>query len=131
VIDLRFAVLEATREGAVTHFFDKTSYGALPHDEEPHYHYLAYRYGHDGDTLAYCRCHELCHHLVAEAFGSHSPVIYALAHGEKPSPMIAAAEEALAMTLHRYAMTGEPPMIEGVPWADLKARFLKLAKGLS
>lgn len=123
MIDLRFANLEYTTEGAVTHFPDGSSWGALPHDE-PHYHYLAYRYGHGGNTLAYCRFHELCHHLVCEAFGSHSLTLWALAHGEQPTPMIAAAEEALAHTLHRYAMTGEPPFIEGVDWDVLKHRLL-------
>jgi hypothetical protein len=131
VIDLRFAVLEATPQGAVTHFFDKTSYGALPHDEEPHYHAIAHRLGYEGDTLRYCREHELAHHLVAEEFNSHSPVLWALAHGETPSRMIAAAEEALAMALQRYARTNEHPLIDGVNWQALKARFLQLAKGLT
>lgn len=126
MIELRFASLELVPDGAVSHFRDGSKWGALPHDT-PHYHYLAYRYGHEGDTLAYCRTHELCHHLVAEGFGSHSLTLYALAQGEQPTPMIAAAEEALAMTLHRYAMTGEPPMIESLPWDELKARVLEHA----
>ena len=125
ILTLRFATLETTDTGAVTYFPDESSYGALPHDE-PHYHYLAYRYGHEGDTLAYCQAHELCHHLIAEAFNCHSPVLWALAHGEKTAPMIAAAEEALAMALHRYVMTAEVPLIEGVDWQGLKARFLGL-----
>jgi hypothetical protein len=124
-VKLRFASLEFTPEGAVTRFPDGSSWGALPHDEG-HYAYLAYRYGHDGDTLAYCQAHELAHHLICEAFGCHSPVLWALAHDEQPAPMIAAAEEALAHTLHRYAMTGEPALIEGVDWRALKARFLGL-----
>lgn len=123
MIELRFASIEWTPDGAVSRFPDGEAWGALPWDT-PHYHYLAYRYGHGGDTLAYCRTHELCHHLVAEAFNSHSPIIWALAHGEQPPRMIAAAEEALAMALHRYAMTGEPPMIEGLDWDALKARLL-------
>lgn len=122
---LRFSSLEFTPDGAVTHFGDGSSYGALPHDE-PHYHYLAYRYGHGGDALAYCRAHELCHHLISEAFGCHSPVLWALAHGETPAPLIAAAEEALVQTLHRFLMTEEPPLIEGVDWARLKRRFEEL-----
>ena len=125
MIQLRFSAIEFTPEGAVSRFGDGSSWGALPHDA-PHYHYLAYRYGHDGDTLAYCRAHELCHHLIAESFSCHSPVIWALAHGEQPTPLIAAAEEALAHVLHRYATTGEPPLIEGVDWAALKRRFLEL-----
>jgi hypothetical protein len=125
MIQLRFCQLEYTAAGAVTHWPDGSRWGALPHDE-PHYHYLAYRYGHDGDTAAYCRDHELCHHLIGEAFGSHSLVIWSLAHGEQPAPMVAAAEEALAHTLHRYAMTGEPPLIEGVDWDGLRDKFLTL-----
>jgi hypothetical protein len=124
---LRFARLEHTPEGAVTHFPDGSTWPALPHDT-PHYHYAAFRYGHEGDTLAYCRAHELCHHLVAEGLGSHSLTLWALAHGEKPAPMISAAEEALAMALHRYAMTGEPPLIEGLNWSALKSRFQELAQ---
>lgn len=128
MINLRYSSLEWTHDGARTHFGDGISYGAQPHDE-PHYHFLAYRYGHEGDTLAFCRAHELCHHLITEAFGSHSPILWALAHGEKPAPMIAAAEEAMAATLHRYAMTGEPPLIEGVDWSGLRARFHNLMAG--
>jgi hypothetical protein len=122
-IDLRFARLEFTPDGAVSHFPDGTSWGAVAHDV-PHYHALAHRFGHEGDILAYCRFHELAHHIVSESFGSHSLVLWALAHGEQPTPMIAAAEEALAMALHRYAMTNEHPCIDCIHWEALKARFL-------
>jgi hypothetical protein len=122
MIRLDQASIEFTPEGAVSHFPDGATWGAVPHDE-PHYHYLAYRYGHGGDRLAYCQAHELCHHLIGEAFKSHSPVLWALAHGEQPGPMAAAAEEALAMTLHRFVMMGEPPLIEGIHWTALKARY--------
>jgi hypothetical protein len=128
-MQLRFVCLAFTPQGAISYFPDGSKFGALPHSDEPHYQYLAYRYGHNGDTVAYCQVHEACHHLIAESFNSHSPVIHALAHGEKPSAMIAAAEEALAMTLHRYITVGEPPMIEGVPWPDLKARFHAITSG--
>jgi hypothetical protein len=129
VIQLRFASVEYTPTGAISSFEDGSSYGALPHDE-PHYHAIAHRLGYQGDTLAYCREHELAHHLIAEAFGSHSPVIWALAHGEKPPVMIAAAEEALAMTLQRFARTNEVPMIEGVNWLLLRCRLLELSNDL-
>lgn len=125
MIELRFANLELTPEGAVTYFPDGTAWGARPHDE-PHYHYLAYRYGYDGDILAYCQAHELIHHLIGEAFNSHSLVLWALAHGEQPTPMVSAAEEALAHTLHRYIMLAEPPLIEHVDWSLLKHRFHRL-----
>jgi hypothetical protein len=123
MIRTRFASLEYTREGAITRFPDGSSYGALPHDK-PHYHSVAHRLGYGGDILAYCREHELAHHLIAEEFGSYSPVLWALAHGEQPPRMIAAAEEALAMTLQRYARANEVPMIEGIDWDALKCRLL-------
>ena len=126
MIELRFATLEFVDWGAVTRFHDGTQYGAEPHDE-PHYYAVAHRLGYEGDTFAYCREHELAHHLVAEEFGSHSPVLWALAHGEKPCRMIAAAEESLAMALQRYARTKEHPLVDGIDWPKLRARFLDLA----
>jgi hypothetical protein len=125
MIALRYASLEYTSTGAVTRFADGSSYGALPHDE-PHYHAVAHRLGYCGDIMLYCREHELAHHLIAEEFGSHSPVIWALAHGEVPPRMIAAAEEALVMALQRYARANEVPLIEGIDWDALKRRFLGL-----
>jgi hypothetical protein len=126
VIQLRYCTLEYTPDGAVTRYPDGSSYGALPHDE-PHYHAIAHRLGYGGDILRYCREHEYAHHLIAEEFCSHSPVIWALAHGERPPRMIAAAEEALVMTLQRYARANEVPMIENVPWRQLKDRLLEEA----
>jgi hypothetical protein len=38
--------------------------------------------------------------------------------------MIAAAEEALVMTLQRYARANEVPMIENIDWDGLKCRLL-------
>lgn len=125
-VQLRFCRLDYTPAGVVTTFPDGRQWGALPHDE-PHYHALAHRFGYEGDILAYCREHELAHHLVAETFGSHSLVLFALAHGETPSPALAAAEEALAMALQRYTRAGEHPFIDKVDWPALKARFLELA----
>lgn len=126
MIELEFATLEFVDWGAVTRFHDGAQYGARPHDE-PHYHHLAYSMGYEGDTLLYCQHHELAHHLVSEEFGSHSPVLWALAHGEQPCRMIAAAEEALAMALQRYARTNQPPFVDRIDWHRLKARFLELA----
>lgn len=123
MISLRFCEVEYTPQGAVTRFRDGATYGALPNDE-PHYHAIAHRLGYAGDILKYAQEHELAHHLIAEEFGSHSPVIWALAHGEQPPRMIAAAEEALAMALQRYARANEVPLIVGVDWDGLKCRLL-------
>lgn len=123
MIQLQHATLEYTRQGALTRFDDGSSYGALPHDE-PHYHAVAHRLGYAGDILTYAQEHELAHHLVAEAFGGASHVIWALAHDEEPDPYEAACEEALAMTLQRYARANEVPLIEGIDWENLKSRLL-------
>jgi hypothetical protein len=126
-IQLRFCELDwIDGFGAKTRFPDGTSYGAHPHDQ-PHYWHLAYRCGYEGDVFAYCQEHELAHHLVAEAFNSHSPILWALAHGETPPPLFVPAEEALALALQRYARTNENPFIDGVNWQQLRARFLDLA----
>jgi hypothetical protein len=122
-MQLRFATLEYTPEGAMTTFRDGSVYGALPHNT-PEYHAVAHRLGYGGDILLYCREHELAHHLIGEEFGSHSPVLWALAHDEQPPRMIAAAEEALVMTLQRYARANEVPMIENIDWDGLKCRLL-------
>jgi hypothetical protein len=123
MISLRFCTLEFTPSGAVTRFPDGSIYGAFPHDE-PHYHAVAHRLGYEGDILKYAQEHELAHHLIAEEFGSHSPVLWALAHGEEPPRVFAAAEEALAMILQRYARANEVPLIEGIDWDGLKCRLL-------
>lgn len=128
MIQMRYCTLEFTPQGAVTHYPDGSSYGALPHDE-PHYHALAHRLGYQGDTLAYCREHELAHHVIAESFGSHSMVLFALAHGEKPAPMVAASEESLAMNLQRFVRTNEHPFVDGADWLALRRRFLDLLPG--
>jgi hypothetical protein len=99
MIKLRFCTIEFTATGAITRFEDGTSYGALPHDE-PHYHAVAHRLGYQGDILLYCQEHEHAHALIAEEFGSHSPVIWALAHGENPPRMIAAAESFVLLAFH-------------------------------
>lgn len=124
-IALKFAALELTPEGACTEFPDGARWGAFPHDK-PHYHSLAHRLGYDGDIMAFCQEHELAHHVVAEGFGSHSWVLFALAHGEQPTPAIAAAEEALALALQRFVRARERPFIDGADWDKLRARFCSL-----
>lgn len=125
-IELRFVTLEWTEWGAVSTFHDGSAQPATPHDE-PHYHALAHRLGYEGDTLRYCHEHELAHHLIAEHFGSHSLVLFALAHGETVAPAFAAAEESLAMNLQRYVRTNEHPFVDRVDWHALRARFLEMA----
>jgi len=122
MIRTAFARLHWTPDGALSVFDDGTRWGAQPHDV-PHYHALAHRCGYEGDTLAYAREHELAHHLVAEAFGKPSVVLWSLAHGEEPDACETAGEEALALALQRYARTNEVPMIDRVNWPSLRQLF--------
>lgn len=125
MIELRFATLELTEAGAITRFPDGSQYGALPHDTAD-YHVIADRCGYEDDILRYAQEHELAHHCLAEAFGCHSPVLWALAHDEKPTPMIAAAEEALVLDLQAYVRANLRPFVAGVDWPALKRRFIGL-----
>ena len=117
------AVVHWTPDGALTTYGDGSSYGAQPHDTH-HYHVIAHRCGYGDDILAYCREHEVCHHIVAEhILGRESQVLWPLAHGYEPDQADAIAEEALTMTFQRWLRAGERPIIGGdVDWAGLKAR---------
>lgn len=124
MIELRFARVEFTADGAISHFPDGSCWGAHPHDA-PHYHALAHRLGYEGDILRYCREHELAHHLVAENFNRPSAVLSLLAKGLTPPRMSAASEEALAMCLQRYVRTNEHPFVDQVHWEALRERMRK------
>ena len=77
--------------------------------------------------LAYCREHEVCHHIVAEwIMGTESRVLWPLAHGFEPDQAEAIAEEALTMTFQRWLRAGERPLIGGADWDKLKAKALEL-----
>jgi hypothetical protein len=127
-IKLRFADLDFVPGfGATSRFYDGTSYGAHPHDA-PHYWHLAFRCGYEGDVFKYCQEHELAHHLVSELFDRPSPILWALAHGEKPAAWLVPAEEALVLCLQKYARTNEHPFVDGIDWKPLRERFLQLAE---
>lgn len=136
------AVVTYTLEGALTTYDDGTTWGAQPHDTL-HYDEIAGRCGYHPSSwlaltvaggaaraaarLAYCREHEVVHHLVGEVFyGGPSPVLWALAHGRDVEPQAAALEEAMVMLVQRWVRAGERPIIGGVNWDGLKARALAL-----
>lgn len=136
-ISLTHATVTYTPEGCFSTFTDGSSYGALPHDT-PDYDEIAERCGYGlglpwGDAqrraegrLTYCREHEVCHHLVGEAFyNGPSPVLWALAHGSEVTPQEAALEEAMVMTLQRWIRAGERPIIGSVSWDAIKGRALE------
>jgi hypothetical protein len=124
VIRTRYAAVELTAQGCVTHFLDGTSYGAHPHDTH-HYAVIAHRCGYGDDLLAYCREHEICHLLVEEWLHDRpSRILWGLAHGEPLAPHEAAYEEIAAQALQRWVRAAERPIIGGVDWDALKHRAL-------
>lgn len=111
-------------DGAYTTYYDGSTYAAHPHDTA-HYAEITARCGYGTDRLAYCREHEVCHHVVSEWLASaHSRVLWPLAHGKQPRPHDAMLEEALAMTFQRWLRAGERPIIGGADWDGLKSRTL-------
>lgn len=132
IVTLPHATVTYTPEGCVSHFADGTSYGAQPHDT-PHYMEITERCGYRpiwfkdevaaraNARLAYCREHEICHHVVGDHFyDGRSTVLWSLAHGYDPDPRDAAIEEAMVMTVQRWLRAGERPIIGGVDWDGLK-----------
>lgn len=127
IVRLQFAEVQWTENGCLSTFNDGSSYCAHPHDL-PHYHAIAHRLGYEGDILRFAREHEVAHHLVAEVFGQPSHVLWPLANGHEPDAFAAAAEEALAMALQRYARANEVPLIDRIDWRRLRDRFLSVLK---
>jgi hypothetical protein len=128
VIVLRHATVEIIPEGCISTFADGASFGAFPHGWEPHYHVISHRTGYADDVLTYCREHELAHHVVEEClFDRPSRILWALAHGEPLSGPESAYEELMAQSLQRFARAGERPIIGGVDWDAVRARFLAVA----
>lgn len=126
-IHLTHAIVTYYRDGAYTTYPDGTTWAAQPH-ETPHYYEIANRCGYAGDILAYCREHEICHHLIGEALYADglSPVLWALAHRQPVDDRDAALEEAAVMMFQRWVRADERPIIGGVDWDGLKARALAL-----
>lgn len=128
MIRTRFALVKWTARGCISLFDDGSTWGAFHHPEQPHYPALAHRLGYEGDTLQFCREHEVAHHLVGEEFGEPSRVLWMLAQDIDPPPQVAASEEALAFALQRYARANEVPLIDGVDWPALRSRFVGLVE---
>jgi len=126
-IQIGTATVEYTPDGCVTRYQDGSSYGAQPHDTH-HYHVIAHRCGYGDDILAYCREHEVAHHITCEwIVGFPSHVISSLAAGQEPHQGVAVLEEMAAHTFQRWLRAGERPIIGGrVDWDALKARALAL-----
>lgn len=126
MIRLRFASVDYLDWGCISRFEDGSTVSAIPHPWDHCYSIIAMRCGYGFDLMAYCREHEVAHHLVCEALlGGPSPVLWGLAH-EKPLPASEAAfEEMMAQGLQRFARAAERPIIGGVDWDALAARFVQ------
>lgn len=129
VVQIGDATVTFTPEGAVTTYADGASYGAHPH-ETHRYHAIAHRCGYGDDILAYCREHEVCHHMAGLWItGGGSNVIGPLAQGIEPDPIEALHEELLVVTFQRWLRANERPIIGGVDWDGLKTRALAVLDG--
>lgn len=144
VTRLDYAEVVLTDDGCFSRFADGSAWGSQPHDT-PHYDEIAERCGYlaletvttwpldptdeqrAAARLAYCREHEVCHHVVGAVFyHAPSPVLWALAHGGDVTPEHAALEEAMVMTLQRWFRAGERPIIGDVDWDALRLRLALL-----
>ena len=145
VTRLDYAEVVLTPDGCYSRFADGSTWGSQPHDT-PHYLEIATRCGYleaapapwgfagpdqvereAAARMAYCREHEVCHHVVGAVFyKGPSPVLYALAHGGDVTPEQAALEEAMVMTLQRWFRASERPIIGGVDWDALRLRLALL-----
>ena len=124
MIETRFASVEPTPRGCVTHFRDGSMVGSHDHDTH-HYAVIAHRTGYGDDTARYCLEHDVCHLLIEEAlYGRPSRILWGLAHGEPVPAFDAVYEEFAAQGLQRFVRANERPIIGGVDWDALKARTL-------
>ncbi len=112
--------IEYTPYGCTTIFADGASVDAIPHDTF-HYHVIAHRLGYQDDILAYCREHEVAHELISQyVAGTHSEVLWCLAHGKVAAPAVVTYEELAVQALQRFVRANERPIVSGVDWDALR-----------
>ena len=127
MIQLKHSKLERTDYGSLTTFEDGKSIASIPHYQDHHYHVIAHRTGYEDDLHTYCVEHDFAHLFVMEKLhGIPSPILWALAHGEKIPENAQVFEELASQTFQRYLRANEQPIIGGVPWPELKQEALAL-----
>jgi len=127
MIHTRYAFVAFTDYGCETLFTDGATCPAQAHHDDFHYRVVSHRLGYEDDTLTYCRHHELAHLICEEMIHNRpSRVLWGLAHGQPLEPHDAAYEECMAQALQRYVRANEQPIIGGVDWGSMKARFLEV-----
>jgi hypothetical protein len=130
MLQLKHASIKWTDFGC-TVFIGGKEIGAWPHPEMTDYHVVAARLGYQYDLLRYCREHELAHLLVEEWFHDRpSQVLAALAAGKMLSGKKAVYEESMAQQLQAFVRANQRPIVGGVDWDGLKARFLECVEAL-
>ena len=128
-IHIEDARIEFHDWGAKTIYADGAFVDATPHDTH-HYHVISHRLGYGDDVLSDCQHHEACHELIAQfCAGTHSEVLWALAHGKIAAPAIVTYEELAAQTLQRFLRANERPIVSGVKWDALKEYALEVLDG--
>lgn len=97
--------------------------------DSPHYRVIAHRCGYQDDTLAYCVEHEVAHLIFEEVLHNRpSRILWGLANGNPLTPSESAYEEIAAQSLQRFARANERPIVGGVDWDSMRARFEEVLK---
>lgn len=126
MIQLRFASVEYQPHGCTSRFPDGTSVDAIPHPWDHCYSIIAMRCGYGFDLMAYCREHEVAHHVVSDfLLNRASPILWGLAHDDPLPPHESAFEEMMAQSLQRFVRAAERPIIGGVDWDALARLFAR------
>lgn len=126
---LRYCVVEPTELGCVTYFEDGSRVSSHAHTM-PHYHVIAHRCGYGDDLARYCFEHDVAHSFVEqELYGIPSRVLFALAKGKPLTGAQAAYEECMAQAFQAFVRANVRPIIGGVRWDDMKARFIEIVDG--
>lgn len=127
VVTLKYASVEYHDWGVTSHFLDGTSVPATPHPWDHHYSIITMRCGYGFDHYGYCAEHEIAHHVVSEfLLDAPSAILWGLAHGKPVGPKESAYEELMAQSLQRFVRAGERPIIGGVQWDAMRARFMEV-----
>lgn len=125
MLHLKHCMIQWTDYGALSIFPDGKECGAWPHPDDADYCLLADRLGYDRDVMAFCREHELAHHMVEQHIHDRpSQVLRAVADGNPLSWPQAAYEEIAAQALQALARKNERPIIGGFDWQAMRAEFL-------
>jgi hypothetical protein len=131
LVQLRYASIERTDFGCVTHFLDGAFVNSVPHDTH-HYHVISHRCGYGDDILAYNFEHDFLHSFLCEfLFDEPSKVLWGEAHGESLLGEHAAFEEISVQTFQRFLRANERPIVSDVDWDHLRREAMAMLEAAS